>query len=237
MINKKNVIIIVSIVLLVALAAGPLYLFFDYIPYQREKEERIAVMKAYYDEKLALYKRENEEYADYEVDVAFIGDSLTDGYDVERFYFEYKVENRGIGGETTYGLLARLDVSVYDLKPRVIVMLIGANNMKTMLDDYEQLIIDIERNLPETKLIICSLTSMGREWGKNNHLAAYNNVIIKELSLKHSCIFVDLYTPLLNIETGEIFERYTTDGGHLTEEGYVVLTENIKPAIAEALSE
>ena len=235
--NKKRIVIIViAIVLLLALGAGLCYLFFDYIPYQREKEERVAAMKAYYNEKLALYQKENEEYADYEVEVAFIGDSLTDGYDVERFYPEYKVENRGIGGETTYGLLARMDVSVYDLKPRVIVMLIGANNMKTMLDDYEQLIFDIEKNLPETKLIICSLTSMGKEWGKNNQLAAYNNVIIKALALKHSCIFVDLYTPLLNIETGEIFEHYTTDGGHLTEAGYIVLTENIKPAIAEALS-
>ena len=161
---------------------------------------------------------------------------MTDGYDVEQYYPEFKVENRGIGGDTTHGLLARLDVSVYQLKPKVIVMLIGANNFKTMFEDYEDIIIGIKENLPDTKLVICSLTSMGGEWGKNNQLAAFNNVKIKAYAEKHGCPFVDLYTPLLNMETNEIFENYTTDGGHLTAEGYEVLTSAIKPVVTEILS-
>ena len=147
------------------------------------------------------------------------------------------MSNRGIGGETTYGLLERLDISVYQLKPKVIVMLIGANNFKTMFEDYEDLIIGIKTNLPDTKLVICSLTSMGGEhWGKNNQLAAFNNVKIKAYANKYDCPFVDLYTPLLNMETNEIYEHYTTDGGHLTAEGYEVLTSAIKPVLNEILS-
>ena len=192
-------------------------------------------VKEYYANKLALYAEENEQYAPFEVDVAFIGDSLTDGYDIEKYYPEYKVENRGIGGETTHGLLARLDVSVYQLQPKVIVMLIGANNFDTMFEDYEDLIIGIQTHLPNTKLIICSLTSMGKEWGKNNHKAAFNNVKIKAYADKYGCSYVDLYTPLLNMETNEIYEHYTTDGGHLTAAGYEVLTSAIKPTIAEIL--
>ena len=72
---------------------------------------------------------------------------------------------------------------------------------------------------------------MGREWGRNNHKAAFNNVKIERYAEKHGCPFVDLYTPLLNFETNEIYEHYTTDGGHLTEDGYKVLTEQIKPVV------
>ena len=111
-------------------------------------------------------------------------------------------------------------------------MLIGANNFKTMFEDYEDLIIGIKTNLPETKLVICSLTSMGGEhWGKNNQLAAFNNVKIKAYAEKYGCPYVDLFTPLLNTETNEIYEHYTTDGGHLTAEGYEVLTSAIKPVL------
>ena len=236
---KRNKIICFAtvIVTLIAVLISAVYVLGFYLPEKREKEDRARRFKEYYEMKLLLYSQENEKYSDYEVDIAFIGDSLTDGYDLNVFYPEYLVSNRGIGGETTHGLLARLDVSVYQLKPKVIVMLIGANNFKTMFDDYEELIIGIKRNLPETELVICSLTSMGKEWGKNNQLAAFNNVKIKAYAEKHDCYYVDLYTPLLNIETDEIYSHYTTDGGHLTKEGYEVLTSNIKPVLDEILKE
>ena len=237
--NKRKKIVLISLasLLICALVVGLVYLFFVYLPEKKEKEELLQAVKEYYDAKLTLYAKENEVYEPFEVDVAFIGDSLTDGYDVEKYYPEYKVENRGIGGETTHGLLARLDVSVYQLQPKVIVMLIGANNFKTMLDDYEELIVSIKTNLPDTHLIVCSLTSMGGEhWGKNNAIAAYNNVYVRAYAEKHGCSFVDLFTPLLNFETGNIYDNYTTDGGHLTHEGYEVLTSAIKPAIEAILN-
>lgn len=235
---KKKIIIGVALsILLVSVIAGVLFLVFKVIPEKKEREELMRMVQEYRDNKFAIYAEENARYEDYEIDVAFIGDSLTDGYDLEKYYSEYKVSNRGIGGETTYGLLARLDISVYQLKPKVIVMLIGANNFQTMFEDYEDLIIGINTNLPNTTLVICSLTSMGGEhWGKNNQLAAFNNVKIKAYADKYGCPFVDLYTPLLNMETNEIYEHYTTDGGHLTTEGYEVLTSAIKPVLNEILN-
>lgn len=236
--RKKKIIIGVALsILLVSVIAGVLFLVFKVIPEKKEREELMRMVQEYRDNKFAIYAEENARYEDYEIDVAFIGDSLTDGYDLEKYYSEYKVSNRGIGGETTYGLLARLDISVYQLKPKVIVMLIGANNFQTMFEDYEDLIIGIKTNLPNTTLVICSLTSMGGEhWGKNNQLAAFNNVKIKAYADKYGCPFVDLYTPLLNMETNEIYEHYTTDGGHLTAEGYEVLTSAIKPVLNEILN-
>ncbi len=185
--------------------------------------------------KIAQYEIENGSYDDYEVDVAFLGDSLTDGCDLSKYYPEFVTVNRGIGGDTTFGLEQRLGVSVYDLKPKVAVILIGGNNFGTMLDNYEDIIIGIEENLPHTRIVICSLTSMGMDWGRNNQIAAYNNVFLKEIAKEHGCSFVDLYTPLLDMDTGEVRDGYTTDGAHFTHEGYLVVSGEIKPIIAELL--
>ena len=198
-----------------------------------EWEKKVLEYRA---EKMSIYQEENDRYADYEVDVAFLGDSLTDGYDVGAYYPQYVVSNRGIGGETTVGLEERLGVSVYDLKPKVAVMLIGANNMDTMFDNYEAILQGFREKLPRTKIILLSLTSMSGEWGKKNQLAAYNNVKIKMLAERYSYEYVDLYSALLNLETGEIYAEYTTDGGHLTSLGYEVLTEAITPAVERQLS-
>ncbi len=200
-----------------------------------DKELEQAILQ-YRAEKFAIYQEENERYADYEVDVAFLGDSLTDGYDVKKYYPQYLVSNRGIGGETTIGLEERMKLSLYDLKPKVAVMLIGANNMSSMFDNYENLLKGFLQNVPNTKIVILSLTSMSKEWGKKNQLAAYNNVKIKMLAEKYSFEFVDLYSALLNLETGEIYAEYTTDGGHLTSLGYEVLTAKITPAIEKQLT-
>lgn len=232
---KKKTWIAVGCVVLAAVIGLGAYFFAFHLPRQRKLEERRQFMRAYYEAKIAAYKEENKQYAPFEVDVAFLGDSLTDGYDLTRYYPQYVTANRGIGGDTTFGLYDRLQVSAYDLQPKVVVMLIGANNFGTMFENYEDIVKGLRENLPETKVVLLSLTSMSGEWGKNNEKAAYNNARIKLVAQKYSCAFVDLYTPLMNLTTGEIFPEYTTDGGHLTAAGYQVFTDTLTPVLEELL--
>lgn len=231
---KKTIILL----LLISLTLGAFYVFGVYLPEKEKQKEHERLVAEYREEKLASYRAENEKYADYEVDVAFIGDSLTDGYDLKKYYPEYAVSNRGIGGDTTFDVEGRIEVSLYELKPKVAVMLIGGNNLRTMFENYEDILKGMKENLPNTKIILVSLTAMGMSWGKEkNEIAALNNVKIKVLAEKYGFDYVDLFTPLYNIETGEIHAEYTIDGAHQTEKGYAVFTEAIKPAIEKALSD
>ena len=234
---KKRYLILICVVALILLSA--VIVFFAIILPQKKKEaEHEAAVRAYFDAKMEQYKRENDEYEDYEADVAFIGDSLTDGYDLAQYYPQYVTANRGIGGDTTFGVEERLQVSLFDLKPKVVVMLIGANNMDTMLQNYESILQSLKENLPESKIVLLSLTSMGGEhWGRKNQLAAYNNVSIKLLAQKYGYTYVDLYSALFNLSTGEIYDSYTTDGGHLTPLGYSVVTAQITPVLEDLLAE
>lgn len=234
---RKRKIILISIAALLALALilSAIYLFAVILPERREREERERLVKEYYDNKLALYREENEAYSDYEVDVAFLGDSLTDGYDLSAYYPGYVTANRGIGGETSYGLESRMQVSVYDLKPKVAVMLIGGNNLDTMLENYERLLIGFRDNLPNTKVVLVSLTAMGQSMAHKNPIAAYNNVVIKKLAAKYGFEYVDIYTPLFDETTGEIYASYTTDGAHFNQNGYRVFTDTLTPVLESIL--
>ena len=232
---KKKIAVLVIILVFALALSSMIYIFIKNQEEKTKKEEWAAFVETYRSEKIKTYRQENERYAPGEVEVAFIGDSLTDGYDLDLYYPDLVTSNRGIGGDTTFDLEKRLQVSLYDLQPKVVVMLIGANNFKTMFENYEDILIGIKENIPNSKVVLLSLTSMSGEWGKNNHLAAFNNVKIKVLAEKYGYEFVDLYTPLLNLETNEIYPEYTTDGGHLTHEGYVVLTAQIRPVIDRLL--
>ena len=232
---KKKLIISLILVLILAILSAFVYIFTVYLPQKQAEQEFATAMENYYNAKVEAFTAENKSILPGETEVAFIGDSLTDGYDLSIYYPDLITLNRGIGGDTTFGVEKRLEVSLYDVQPKVVVMLIGANNLGTMFDNYEDILISLKENLPSSKIILISLTSMGDNWGRNNHLAAYNNVKIRALAEKYGYEFVDVYTPLLNFETNEIYSEYTTDGGHLTHEGYMVLTGEIRPVIDRLL--
>ena len=207
-----------------------------YLPGDLQEREWKRQAQEYRDAKISRFEGENAAYEDYEVEVAFIGDSLTDGYDLERYYPQYVTSNRGIGGDTSFDLQKRLPVSLYDLKPQVVVMLIGANNPETMLENYEKILVGLRDNLPETKVVLLSMTAMGGDtWGRWNAQACYNNVSIRLLAEKYGYTYVDLFTPLYDVATGEVREGYTVDGGHFTPEGYTAVTAQITPVLKDLL--
>ena len=223
-------------ILVAALVAGSVWLLGMHLPRKRQQKEWNQAVQQYRDDKMAQYRAENEKYDDYEVEVAFLGDSLTDMYDLAKYYPQYVTANRGIGGDTTFDLEARLQVSAYDLKPQVLVLLIGANNPDTMLQNYESILQGIRENLPETKVVLLSMTAMGGEhWGRNNPKATYNNVSIRLLAEKYGFTFVDLFAPLYDVSIGEVYEGYTVDGGHFTDVGYTAVTALITPVLEQLL--
>ena len=128
-----------------------------------------------------------------------------------------------------------MQLSLYDLKPKVAVLLIGGNNLDTMLDNYERLLQGLQTNLPQTQVVVLSLTAMGGDWAHKNAQATLNNVSIKGLAEKYECEYVDLFTPLFDITTGQVREGYTTDGAHFTPQGYEIVTAQITPVLEKLL--
>ena len=235
--TKKQKIIIISIAsaILLAVVGVLIGVLVKVAQDKRRNAEIQAMFKDYYDAKVASFAEENAAQGDTVVDVVFLGDSLTDGYDLSTYYPQYVTRNRGIGGDTSFGLEARLDVSVYQVKPKVVVMLIGANNQATVMENYERILKGFQSNIPDTKVVLLSLTSMADFWAYNNAQAAYNNAYIKCYAEQYGYTYVDLYTPLFDVTTGEMKLEYTVDGGHFTPEGYQVLTATITPYLQELL--
>ncbi len=195
------------------------------------------ILKEHYDSRVATFEMENKSLKETEVDVAFLGDSITEGYDLSRYYPQYTTANRGINGDTTFGLEKRLKVSAYDINPKVCVVLIGTNNYDDMFDNYEKILSDLKTNLPHSKIVVLSLTAIGENWTSTNDVVKENNEVLKSLSKKHSCTYVDIFTPLYDTKNDTIYQQYTLDSVHLTDSGYEVFTKTLTPVLEELLSE
>jgi lysophospholipase L1-like esterase len=176
--------------------------------------------------------------------IVFVGDSLTQRYPLSEFYSGLPVYNRGIDGDTTLGLMKRLDLSIFDLKPKILVLQIGTNDLQvgnlskeTTVQNLKEIIKTVLNRQPDLKIIIISLFPVNETGEKlveklvvgprKNQDIQWMNDQIKNTSNVH---FVDVYQSLLN-QDGQLDMRFSKEGLHLSLAGYAAITPLIKEKI------
>ena len=176
--------------------------------------------------------------------IVFIGDSLTQRYPLSDFYPNMPIYNRGIDGDTTLGVLKRLDVSVFALKPAVVVLQIGTNDLQVTelpleatVENIQTIIKKIHHRLPHTTILLVSLYPVNETPDKliekivvgprQNKDLQWINDHIKEIK---NVQYVDVYPSLLDA-TGNLEMRFTKEGLHLSLNGYAQVTDIIKPVL------
>jgi lysophospholipase L1-like esterase len=176
--------------------------------------------------------------------IVFLGDSLTHRYPLADFYPNMPIYNRGIDGDTTLGVLKRLDVSVFDLQPSIVVLQIGTNDLQVAelpseatVKNVQSIMAKIRERLPHIKILLVSLYPVNETPDKliekivvgprNNKDLMWMNAHYKTLTHDQ---FIDVY-PSLCDATGNLEMRYTKEGLHLSLNGYAQVTEKIKPIL------
>src|ERR1700690_2774299 len=97
--------------------------------------------------------------------VVFLGDSITQmwGDDLGGSFPGMRVANRGISGDTTRGVLIRLDEDVLALHPAAVVILIGTNDLEEKADpetiaaNLKLIIAALEKADPKMPIILCQV--------------------------------------------------------------------------------
>ena len=183
--------------------------------------------------------------------IVFLGDSITEGAQNWNKYFDSKnIVNRGISGDTTEGVLARLDEICY-YKPLAVFLLIGINDIFNIdppnLDRVTMEIVannilrisDRVINQSTAKIFIQTILPINNKLFFNengwfpNHKVPLNdqiskiNTLIKNQSKDNLYIVIDLHSAFLN-NNGLLNEACTTDGVHLNKYGYETWAEFIK---------
>lgn len=163
-------------------------------------------------------------------DVVFIGDSITFWGDWPELLGLKKVKNRGIPGDTSFGLLERLTETVSS-KPSVVLIMIGINDVarstpeNVLLANYKRMLDTIRLYAPNTKVYFQSILPVNETFGKlNNHYKhaskiPFINKALKEWAAIEGVQYVDLFESFTDRE-GRLLESLSWDGVHLTIEGY-----------------
>ena len=199
---------------------------------------------------LNKYKMENDNLglpAANESRIVFMGNSITQGWIEKRpqFFADKPFINRGISGQTTPQMLLRFRQDVIDLKPKVVVILAGTNDIAGNTGPSTlEMIMDNIKSMTEIskangiKVIISSiLPAFDYPWRRGlnpNEKIPQLNTMIKNYCIENEIIYLDYFSAMVDNNNG-LPIKYSSDGVHPNIEGYKVMEPLALEAISKAL--
>ena len=171
--------------------------------------------------------------------IVFLGNSITaeGGNWGEKLNYT-NIRNRGIAGDVTDGVLARIDEIIY-FKSKAVFLLIGINDLwnfspgipsiKYISNNILKIAKEIKKGSPETQVYVQTILPTA----KSIFVESINKInnTIKSKSSKFNFTVIDLHSHFENND-GLIKKELTTDGIHLNSKGYKVWIEIVKPLIS-----
>lgn len=172
--------------------------------------------------------------------VVFLGDSITQGWgkDFRGKFAGMKLANRGIGGDTTRGMLIRLQQDVLSLNPSAIVMLMGTNDIEVGIDadaigrNFEKIIQAIKEYDSEVPIVLCQMfPSSGSKKRPKEIIERVNALYEATVKGDPQVTVIDTWT-LFADATGDANPKWFGDLLHLNPAGYDRWAAGLHPIFA-----
>ena len=180
--------------------------------------------------------------------VVFMGDSITDGWGKRygQFFPGKPYVNRGISGQTTPQMLIRFRPDVIALKPKVVVILAGTNDIAgntgpmslEMIEDNITSMVELAQS-NGIQVVLSSVMPVC-DYIQNQTMRRPNEKIIelnkwmKAYAASHHAVYLDYYSAMLD-DKGVLKQEITFDGLHPNSAGYEIMMPMAQKALDQAL--
>jgi lysophospholipase L1-like esterase len=184
------------------------------------------------------------------VDLIFIGDSITQGWEKagkevwQKYYGNHNAVNLGISGDRTQHVLWRLDNgNIDDIEPKVAVVMIGTNNLSNNRNTVEETadgVIAIcgrlRTRLPKTKILLLAIFPREQYRNELRDKVAQTNKSISRIADGRMIHYLDIGGKFLEPD-GSISKEIMRDYLHLSPKGYQIWAQAIEPKLAGLMSD
>jgi lysophospholipase L1-like esterase len=182
--------------------------------------------------------------------VVFLGDSITDRWELARFFPGKAYVNRGIGSQVTAQMVLRFHQDVVDLHPAAVVILAGVNDVQGFLQqdsetqieqNYEAMADMADRH--HIRIVFSSILPVNNYEAKADKVLAERhpdelralNAWLKRFCAARGYQYADYYTAMVDPD-GLMRRGLTDDGIHPLDGGYAIMAPIAEAAIGRALA-
>jgi lysophospholipase L1-like esterase len=165
--------------------------------------------------------------------IVFLGNSITERGEWQEILADspYPIINRGVGGDNSFGILARME-RILLAKPRSIFLMDGINDLfrklpnEVSVNNYRKIIHMIKLKSPKTKIYIESALPINEEMTREPYTKGRNKLVlllnekIKAMALEEQITYINI-CPVFQDEAGHLRKDITPDGVHLKASAYI----------------
>ncbi|PTO65465.1 SGNH/GDSL hydrolase family protein [Vibrio splendidus] len=169
-------------------------------------------------------------------DLVMFGDSITEWAPWADIFRDVSMVNRGLAGDTTTGMLRRIDTTL-NVKPKVVCFMAGINDLAQGydVDHIYQNYIDMLKVWQENdiRILVQSTLYVGSKLQGLNPSVELLNTKISEYCAQQGIAFLDVNSVLSPNQL--LSNAYSCDDLHLNAKAYQVWAEVLQPTVAELL--
>lgn len=170
--------------------------------------------------------------------VLFVGSSSIRMWDVKKSFPDLPVINRGFGGSQVIDSLNFAERIILPYEPRVVVIYAGDNDLakgvapQQVANDYRELAAKIRAALPQTKIVYIAIKPSTARWKLIDKIRSANALIREATASDPLQVFLDVEPPMLGPDGQPRAELLRDDGLHMTDAGYAVWADLLRPHLS-----
>lgn len=173
--------------------------------------------------------------------LVFLGDSITQGWgdNLGDSFPGVKVANRGIGGDTTRGVLVRLKEDVLAVHPSGVVLLVGTNDIEehadtgTIAGNIRLILDELEKSNPKIPIVVCEVFPSSDEKHRSASAIKEVNAAIAKAVAKDSHVTILPTYALFADSHGDAPKELFPDLLHPNQAGYAKWATALRPVLAK----
>ncbi len=172
--------------------------------------------------------------------VVFLGDSITQGWgnELERQFPGVKLANRGISGDTTRGVLIRMQEDVLALKPAAVVLLIGTNDLEEkatpeiIAANLKLILAALKQHNPKMPIVLCQVFPSSESKKRSAaDIKKVNTLYAAAVKGDAQITFIETW-PLFANAAGDAKSEEFPDLLHPNKLGYAKWAAALRPVLA-----
>ena len=197
-----------------------------------------------------LHYRVLNQIAARDVDLIFVGDSITHGFDRvgkemwDKYYAPRNAVNMGISGDRTQHVLWRLRNGEIDgIDPKLAVLMIGSNNShkndntaEEIADGIKAICAEMRTRMPQTKILILAIFPLKEKPCPTRQKSDKASLLASEIADNDMIHYLNINQKFLT-PAGVSSKDIMPDFCHPNEKGYKIWAEAIEPKVAELMGE
>ncbi|WP_299464579.1 SGNH/GDSL hydrolase family protein [uncultured Gimesia sp.] len=194
---------------------------------------------AKWEKTISQFEKQDQEHGIKQNGILFAGSSSIRLWDLEKYFPDQPVINRGFGGSEIVDSTHFADRIILKHEPKLIFLYAGDNDLsrkrtaEEVAADFQKFVATVHKTLPETRIVFIAIKPSLSRWKLADTIMQANQLICQQCA--ESCLldYADVWCPMLGEDGKPRPELFKADGLHLNHEGYLVWQKAVQPFLCQ----